>query len=302
MRTDRRSRFAASSAKLLGALLLLSFVLAPFAMTLLASLTPDRALLSRPARWFSQGLTFDNYRYLFTGELPSQYQVSAGGRSFSMVSEEILHLLTSMLHSAEVAVVVMIINLLLGSMAAYALARLRFAGKKLVFNFIVGTRLIPAVALAVPFYGLMQTMKLINNLLSLVLIYTALTLPFTILLLVASFRRIDRAIEEAAQIDGLNPGQVLLRIVVPLTKPALVGTALFSFMLSYSEFLFGLLLTTNSDSRTLPVTLASVSVNPDVSLGLITAGVIVGVLPTLLVIVPIWRFMIRGLAEGATKS
>lgn len=289
-------------AKLVGVLLLLSFVLAPFAMTLLASVTPDRALLSRPAHWFSHGLTLDNYRYLFTGELPSQYQVSAGSRSFSMVSEEIQHLPASMLHSAVVALVVMIVNVVLGSMAAYALARLRFGGKKPAFNFIVGSRLIPAVALAVPYYGLMQTFKLINSLLSLVLIYTALTLPFTILLLVASFRRIDRSIEEAAQVDGLNPGLVLLRIVIPLAKPALVGAALFSFMLAYSEFLFGLLLATNQESRTLPVTLASVSVNPDVSLGLITAGVVVGVLPTLLVIVPIWRFMIRGLAEGATKS
>jgi multiple sugar transport system permease protein len=81
----------------------------------------------------------------------------------------------------------------------------------------------------------------------------------------------------------------------------MVGAGLFAFMLSYSEFLFGLRLTTNESVRTLPVTLASVSVNPDVSLGLITAGIVLGVLPTLIVIVPVWRYMVRGLAEGATK-
>jgi multiple sugar transport system permease protein len=285
-----------------GALLLMAFVLAPFLMTLLASITPDRAMISRPAHWFSEGFTFDNYRYLFTGALPDQYAVADGQRSFSMVSQEIQHLPTSMANSALVALVVMVINVVFGSMAAYAIGRLRFRGKALWFNFIMGSRLIPVVALAVPYYGLMQTLDLTNTLFSLVLIYASLTLPFTILLLVASFRRIDRAIEEAAQVDGLNPGQILLRIVLPLSKPALVGAALFAFMLSYSEFLFGLLLTTNADTRTLPVMLASVSVNPDVSLGLITSGVIIGVLPTLLVIIPIWRFMLRNLSEGAVKS
>lgn len=302
MTSSRRGAVTAAVVKIVGVILLLTFVLAPFAMTLLASIMPDRAMLSRPANWFGHGLTLDNYRYLFTGELPAQYRVEGADRSFSMISQEIRHLLDSMLNSLVIALVVMVINIVLGSMAAYALGRLRFAGKSLAFNFIVGSRLIPVVALAVPYYGLMQSLRLTNTKISLLLIYTALTLPFTILLLMASFRRIDRSIEEAAQVDGLNPGQVLLRIVIPLSKPALVGAALFSFMLAYSEFLFALLLGTSTDSRTLPVTLASVSVNPDVSLGLITAGVVVGVAPTLLVIVPIWRFMIKGLAEGATKS
>ena len=88
---------------------------------------------------------------------------------------------------------------------------------------------------------------------------------------------------------------------MPVAAPSIVGAGLFAFMLSYCEFLFGLLLATNQSVRTMPVTMASVSVNPDVSLGLTCAGIILGILPTLLVIIPVWRYMIRGLAEGATK-
>lgn len=278
-----------------------AFVLAPFAMTLLASVTPDAALISRPPAWFSHGFSLDNYLYILTGAVPAQYQVDAS-RSFSMVSQEIRQLPVGMVNSMIASIAVMIVNVTLGSMAAHALGRLRFRGKRLALNVIMASRLIPAVALAIPFFGLMQDLRLTNNLLSLVLIYSALTLPVTILFLTASFLRVDRAIEEAAQIDGLNPIQILLRIVVPLSRPALVGAALFSFMLSYSEFLFGLLLITQQSNRTLPVMLASVSVNPDVSLGLITAGIVLGILPTLVVIVPIWRFMLGGLAEGALKD
>jgi multiple sugar transport system permease protein len=172
----------------------------------------------------------------------------------------------------------------------------------MALNAIMASKLIPVVAIAIPYYALMQQFALTDNLLSLVLIHSALTLPITVLFLAASIRRIDRTIDEAARLDGLNPVQILCRVILPLARPSLVGAALFAFMLSYSEFLFALLLASNQSVRTLPVTLASVSVNPDVSLGLITAGVVVGIAPTLLLIVPIWKLMISGLVEGATKG
>jgi multiple sugar transport system permease protein len=206
-----------------------------------------------------------------------------------------------MLRSIGVALLVMVFDLMLGAPAAYALVRLRFRGQDVVLNFLLGTRLLPIVALAIPYYELMQQFKLTNTLTSLVIMYVGLTLPFTVLILCAAFRQLDRSIEEAARIDGLNPLQILLRIAVPLSAPSMVGAGLFAFMLSYCEFLFGLLLAPSERIRTLPVTLASVSVNPDVSLGLITAGIMLGVLPTLIVIVPVWRYMIRGITEGATK-
>jgi multiple sugar transport system permease protein len=280
---------------------LVTFVMTPFLVTFLASITPDRAIVSQPARWFTSGFSLDNYIYILTGKLPSQYEVVEGQRTMSMISGEVRFLPTAMLHSVIVAGFVMVFNILLGAPAAYALVKMRIRGRAAILNFILGTRLIPLVAVAIPYYELMQMLRLTNTLTSLVIMYVGLTLPFVILILCVAFRNIDRAIEEAAQLDGLNPLQILARIVVPIAAPSVVGAGLFAFMLSYCEFLFGLLLATNQSVRTMPVTMASVSVNPDVSLGLTCAGIILGVLPALVVIIPVWRYMIRGLAEGATK-
>jgi multiple sugar transport system permease protein len=300
MSTNTQQRLG-SVARYIWLAILLTFVLTPFLVTLLASLTPDKAIISQPARWFTSGFNIDNYVYILTGKLPSQYEVEAGQRTMSMVSQEIRFLPTAMLHSVMVALLVMVFDLILGAPAAYALVKMRIRGKGAVLNFILGTRLIPLVAVAIPYYELMQLFKLTNTLTSLVIMYVGLTLPFVILILCVAFRQIDRSIEEAAQLDGLNPLQILVRIVVPVAAPSIVGAGLFAFMLSYCEFLFGLLLATNQSVRTMPVTMASVSVNPDVSLGLTCAGIMLGVLPALIVIVPVWRYMIRGLAEGATK-
>jgi ABC-type glycerol-3-phosphate transport system permease component len=282
------------------AVLLSLFLLAPFAMSIFASVMPDAAILSRPPHWANFGFTLDNYRYILTGEIPAAY-LDATQRTHAMISQEIRQLPQALLNSLEVALVVMILNVIFGSMAAYAIARLRFRGRMLAFNFLMGSRLIPVVALAIPYYSLIQAMRLLNNPIALVLMYLSLTLPFTVLFLIASFLRIDKSIEESARLDGLNPGQILLRVTAPLSAPALVGAGLFAFMLSYAEFFFGLLLATQQSNRMLPVTLGSVSVNPDVSLGMINAGIILGVLPTMIVVIPIWRLMLRGLTEGSGK-
>lgn len=300
MLTERQERFEAF-VRYAWLVLLLAFILTPFLVTVLASVTPDRAILTQPARWFTSGFSLDNYTYILTGKIPAQYHVEEGQRTLSMVSREIRFLPTAMWHSVVVAVLVMIFDLLLGVPAAYALVRMPIRGKNSIFNFILGTKLIPVVALAIPYYQLMQSFGLTNTLTSLVLMYVALTLPFVILILCIAFKQVDRSIEEAAQVDGLNPLQILIRIVVPVSAPSIVSAGLFAFMLSYCEFLFGMLLATNQSVRTMPVTIASVSVNPDVSLGLMCAGIVLGVLPTLIVIVPVWRFIVQGVAEGATK-
>jgi len=125
-----------------------------------------------------------------------------------------------------------------------------------------------------------------------------LTLPFSILILTLYFRTIPQEIEEAAQLDGAPRGTVLRRIVLPLALPSLVGTGLFAFMMSYSEFLFALLVTSSAHARTLPVTLASIVQNPDVTWSLLSAGTTLAILPALILVWPIWRYMVRGLVSG----
>jgi multiple sugar transport system permease protein len=280
----------------LGAILLAIFILAPLAWVFLSSVLPEASILLFPPDWFRYGLIYDNYNYIFTGQVPQTPLITGALRT--MISQEVRFVPRAVLNSLIVASAVMLINCLVGSLAAYPFARLKFAAKTPVFFLITMSRLIPTVALAIPYYLIVQGLGLIDTHWALIAIYSALTLPFTILILTLYFRGIPKEIEEAAQLDGCGPFQTLVRIVVPLALPSLIGTGLFAFMLSYSEFLFGLLITQSIKTRTLPVILATVSWNPDVTWGLTSASITIGLIPTLLLVVPVWRFMVKGLVAG----
>lgn len=279
------------------AIVVVGFALAPFMWVILSGFLPEVAILTVPPEWFRSGLIVDNYRYILTGEIPRAHEV--GGQLRRMISEEVRHVPRAAFNSSVVAGAVLLLNWLLGVPAAYAYARLKFPGRVATFYFITVSRLIPAVALAIPYFLIVQRLGLLDRHFALILIHTALTLPFTVLILVLYFRSIPVEIEESAQLDGASRWAILRRVMLPLALPSLVGAGLFAFMLSYSEFLFALLVTTSEYSRTLPVTLASVASNPDVSWSLLSAGTTLAVLPALILVWPIWRYMVRGLVSGS---
>jgi ABC-type glycerol-3-phosphate transport system permease component len=290
---------AAKVLKYVGAILLALFILLPIAWVGFSSLIGRQALLLFPPDWLAYGLTTDNFNYIFTGEIPKSFETS--GQMRTMISQEIRQVPQAIVNSGIVATAVMIINWVFGSLAAYAYARLRFPGRSATFMFVTLSRLIPAVALAMPYYAIVQRLGLLNKHSALIAIYAALTLPFTTMIMTLYFRGIPPEIEEAAQIDGCGTFGTLWRIALPLALPSMIGTGLFAFMIAYSEFLFGLLVSTSRESRTLSVLLGSVSYNPDVTWGLLSAGVVIGLLPTLLLVFPVWRFMVRGLIAGGLK-
>jgi multiple sugar transport system permease protein len=281
------------------AVLVALFWFGPLVLVGVASMVPDGNLLSFPPRWFDNGIFFGNYEYILTGVLPETYLQPGALRG--AISQEVRFVPQSLLNSFVIATAVALNNVVLGSLAAYAYARLRFPGRTLSFNFVLGSRLLPAVALAVPFYTIVQRLGLLNSPIALVLIYTVLTLPFSTLILTLHFRNIPQSIDESAQLEGAGPLRILWDIAVPLALPSLVGVGLFSFMLAYGEFLFALLIMTGSDTKTLPVLFGSLATNRDVAWGLLTASIILGSLPTLVLVFPVWRFMIRDLTRGAER-
>jgi multiple sugar transport system permease protein len=282
-----------------GAAILSVFWFAPFVLILIGSVVLEVNLISFPPRWFADPPSFSAYNYLFTGKVPSSYEQTGALRS--MISNEARDVPRAILNSFVIATAVMFINLVLGSMAAYAYARLRFTGRAVMFNFVLMSRLIPTVALAVPYYLIVLKLGLLNSFWALIAIYSVLTLPFTILVLTLYFRALPEEIDEAAQVEGASPWRVLRDIMVPLSRSSLVGAGLFAFMLAYSEFLFALFITTSRERRTLPVILGALSVNTDVSWSILMASIAIGLLPTLLLAFPIWRYMVRGLTSGAIR-
>jgi multiple sugar transport system permease protein len=283
-----------------GALLLAFFWFAPFVVVFLGSVLPEVILVSFPPNWFADPPNLQTYEYIFTGKIPEAFEQAGTGRT--MISNEIRDVPRAIVNSLVVASAVMFINLILGSLAAYAYARLRFPGRAASFNFVLMSRLIPTVAIAVPYYLIVQAFGGINTYWALIVIYSVLTLPFTTLVLTLYFRGLPEEIDEAARVEGASPWRILKDIAIPLALPSIIGAGLFAFMLAYSEFLFALFITTSRERRTLPVILGTLSANTDVTWNMLMASIAVGTVPTLLLAIPVWRFMVRGLTSGAVRG
>jgi multiple sugar transport system permease protein len=283
----------------LAALVVFLFSAGPLILTALGGVIPDAALLSVPPKWFSKRPTLDYYRYIFFGVVPRSYEVRGADRG--MISQEARQIPRAMLNSAIVATAVMAINIVFASMAAYAFARINFKGKQLTFMGIVMCRLIPAAALVVPFYLIVQAAGLLNRQISIIAVHCLLTMPFSVLILSLFFQKIPIEIEESAKVDGASPLTIFRRITIPLSASSIVATGMFAFMLSYSEFLYALVLGGTSRTRTISVVMASLSTNTDVAWGMLMAGVFLTLIPTLLLVVFIWKFVVENIVLGASK-
>jgi multiple sugar transport system permease protein len=279
-------------------ILLIVFIAGPFLWIAVASMQGENELLKHPPNLIPQNPTSDNYRYVFTGQIPQSYEVK--GQLRSRISQEARLIAPALKNSFVVAITVLVINLLLGIPAAYTFARINFRGKMVGYNFMLGSRLMPAMAVAIPYYVIIQTLKLLDSYLSLILIYSALTLPFTIWFLTMYVTSIPREMEDAARVDGCTPFQTLYNIVIPMMAPGLVAASAFAFMTSYNEFLFARLLTQSIKTQTGPVIIASIAGNPDASYSLISVCVTLGLIPPLILAITMRKWLTEGLSASIT--
>jgi ABC-type glycerol-3-phosphate transport system permease component len=282
------------------AALILLFAAGPVLLALYGSLVPDRLLLNPELTVLDRRPSLETYRYVFTGELPASYQQQGANRA--MISDAARQVPRSIWNSARIALSTMALNILLGAPAAFLYARYAFPGKKASFLFLILSPLVPAAALITPIYITMQTLGLTGSVLGIILVHTARSLPFTVLILSVFFRRIPTELLEAACLDGCNTFQTFVRIAVPLALPAIGATGLFAFMLSYSEYMFSMVLSGDASARPVSVVMAALARNTDVSWSLLNTGIFIAVLPTLVLVVLVWRFLVEGILSGAGRS
>ena len=279
---------------------MLLFILGPILWMLDSSFQGENELLTRPSHLIPQQPTIANFDYIFTGAIPQGLNVRRTLRS--RISQEAREVPAALENSAIIALTVALVNVGLGALAAYTFARLKFRGKSFVFNFLLGTRLLPVIAVAIPYYAIVSALGLLDSYVGLILVYLTFSLPFTIWFLRDYIISLPIDIEEAAQIDGCGRLQLFLRIVLPLAAPGLAAAGAFAFMSSYNEFLFALLLTQTIGSQTLPVILSSVATNPDASLALIATSVVLAMVPPLIFAIVFQRFLTRGLVAALGKG
>src|SRR4051794_22297105 len=206
-----------------------------------------------------------------------------------------------LVNSAVISICTVMISVSIGTMAAYGLSRLRSrASRGLLFG-LLAMRMFPHILLAIPFFILAQSLHLIDTYPAMVLALVAINQPFTIWLMRSFFLDVPVELDEAARIDGCTLWQTFTRVALPVVRPGLWVTSLFSLLLAYNEFLFALVLT-GPHTKTLPVAIAEYG-GEDLNYWSISAAAAIGImLPIVLFMMALQRNLVRGLAFGAVKG
>jgi ABC-type glycerol-3-phosphate transport system permease component len=194
------------------------------------------------------------------------------------------------------------ISLVIGIMAAYGFSRYKFPGAKTILWSILFTRILPRVTLIIPFYITLRNLRLLNTYPGLILVYLMVVMPISVWLLKGFFDNLPYEIEEAAIVDGCSPVSLLTRIVIPISMPAIASVGMYTFILAWNEFLFALLMTTDSKIRTISVALAFYIDEAGIHWGPLMAASILMSIPSIIVFSLSQRHLVRGLSEGAVKG
>lgn len=205
------------------------------------------------------------------------------------------------LNSVLLATTSTLLVILLGTPAAYSLARLRPKRKDDVMMFVLGSRMAPAIALAIPFFLIYQKLGLLETHLGLIIAYMAFNLSFYVWLLTVFCRDIPGDLESAAFADGYGPTYVFLRVMLPLMLPSIIATSVLVFIFAWNEFLFALILG-GSTAETLPVAISRFITPAGVQFGPLAALGTIAVLPVAILVFALHKYIVRGLSLGAVKG
>ena len=266
---------------LLGAavLVLLFVVVAPFYYVVTSSIKAPQEIIARVPSLFPKSFTWQHYDKLFRSSAFPDY----------------------LLNSVLVALASMLICVVLSTLAAYGLYRLRLPGNQFMFRVILVTYAFPGVLILIPLYGMLTTLGLIDSRTALVIVNVTFTAPFAVWMLQAFFSTIPLELEEAAALDGASRLTALLRVVLPLAAPGVASVAIYAFITSWTEYMFASVLIISDANRTVPVGLAGIIGQYQVDWGLLLAGATVTMLPVLILFSLVGRNFVEGLTAGAVK-
>jgi len=265
---------------------IVAWTVAPYLWLIISSLSLKIDLLSVPLRWIPARLTLENYTSLF---------FDRGSESVNV--RLFIHALGN---SSLIAAFTTSICLILGVLAAYAIARLRFRGSNFLVLAMMAIQLVPPIILVVPLYVIMRQMDLLDKRIGLILVNTSIVLPLVIWLMRGYFASIPTDLEDAARIDGCTHLGALVRVILPLSGPGLVSVMIFAFIASWNEYLYAFIFT-NVDAKTLPVLIGEFSTKLGLEYLRIAAAGVLASLPPVLLALTFQRFIIRGLTAGAVK-
>lgn len=261
------------------------FTVLPMAWMLLTSVKTQFAALQYPPEWIPSEPTLEQYTRLLS---PA-----------NEVGQEFLHYL---LNSIMVSTATTILGVVIAVPAAYAFSRFRFPGRKLLFYAVLVRNMFPAVVFLMPLFIMMKWFGLVNTAWSLILTYLTFGLPLSIWLLKGFYDNIPPQLEQAARIDGATRFQAFLFVVMPLSSPGIIATAIYSFVLAWNEYVYALTFINDKSKLTLPVGLERFFTEYATNWpGLMAASFIMSV-PVVVLFLVLQKYFVRALTEGAVKS
>lgn len=266
----------------IGVVFVVLFSLAPILWQVLTSIKVNADIAAIPNVYFPRRFTLQHYIEIFNR------------RPF----------LSYMLNSFFVSTVSTLLCLALGTPAAYALARLKLRGERIILALVLIVTLFPYILLFIGLLEIVRATGLANNYLALIIPYTAINIPLTILVMRSFFQQLPRDLEDSAKVDGYNTWQMLIQILLPLTTPALVTTGILAFIAAWNEFIFALTFITRESMKTIPVAVAQISGTAvfEIPYGALAAATVIGTLPLVILVLLFQRRIVQGLTAGAVKG
>jgi multiple sugar transport system permease protein len=255
-------------------------IVLPFLWQMLTSIKPLSEISAIPAKWIPSEFNKQYYINVFTKHPFSRY----------------------LINSFIVASITTLLSILIGASAAYALARLRFKGKKIMLMAILSISMFPTIATLSPIYLLLKNLKLLNSYAGLVIPYITFALPLSIWLLTNFFSQLPKGFEEAAAIDGCSRAGIFFKIMLPLIKPATFSVALIVFINAWNEYIYALTFMTNDLMRTVPVGISLFPSNYEMPWGDMAAGSVVVTVPLIILVLIFQKKIIGGLTSGGVKE
>jgi multiple sugar transport system permease protein len=264
---------------LLGLLITL-FAIFPIVWALLTSLKREAAIITTVMQYIPREVTFENYLAIWTrSNFP-----------------------TLLVNSMVVTAITVVVCAVVGTLASYAIARCQFRGRRELMLFYLVIRMFPAVMIIIPLFILMRNVGLLDSRVGLALAYTTFLLPVFIWMMKGFFDAVPLELEDAARIDGCSRIGAMVRVILPLVVGGLVATAVFVAIGAWNEFLFALMMTTSTGSRTWPVGLQLMVGEFQLPWGTLAAGGIISIIPVVLLFALVQRALVRGLTAGAVKG
>jgi multiple sugar transport system permease protein len=277
---------------MLGALIVTLYILTPFCWLLLTSFMHEQDALSVPPQWIPKNPTISNYMTFLD---PAGTRAIVGSRAAEQT-------FPGMVNSLIAATGTAVLNLVLGTLAGYGLARFRFRGRGSLLGLYLGSRMLPGIALIVPLYLTIKNFGLLDHLSALIVTYVSFTLPFTIWLLKNYFQTIPRSLEEAAFMDGASWLQMMWRVLLPAAFPGLIAAGMFAFMTAWNDYLFAVILTSTTAAKTLPVVVAGFATDVTTERTLMATSGVLAIIPPLVLAFLFQRLIVQGLTSGAVKD